>query len=95
MANRNKLITETQGRKRKIPLEPHYDFEPRISKQELEVLYGVTRYTINDWEKKLGLPLIRIGGKRYVRKSDLIQWENSLMADGKQNIWKKHPNDYK
>ena len=54
--------------------------EERITKQELEKLYGVNRKTIENWVKNYNLPLIRISpNKKYVRKSDLIEWEESRM----------------
>jgi len=55
--------------------------EERITKQELMKLYGVDRVTIEEWKKKLGLPLIRISShSKYIRKKDLIEWENNLIG---------------
>ena len=55
--------------------------EERITKQELMKLYGVDRVTIEEWRKNLGLPLIRISShSKYIRKKDLIEWENSLIG---------------
>ena len=55
--------------------------EERISKQELMKLYGVDRVTIEEWRKNLGLPLIKISShSKYIRKEDLIAWENSLIG---------------
>ena len=80
MASRKRLQQKTSsGQLRKKPIENHIDFEPRISKQELQILYGVDRITINKWEEEKGLPLINLGNKRYVRKCDLIKWENSFI----------------
>ncbi len=54
--------------------------EKRISKQELQKMYGVHRDTIEVWRREWGLPLIEVSPyKRYVRKKDLIAWENSMM----------------
>lgn len=53
----------------------------RISKQELQQIYGVHRETIEMWRKKFGLPLIEISPyRRYVRLKDLIEWENKMMS---------------
>jgi hypothetical protein len=58
--------------------------EERISKQELMKLYGVDRVTIEEWRKTLGLPLIRISShSKYVRKEDLIEWENKMIGKKK------------
>ena len=55
--------------------------EERITKQELMKLYGVDRVTIEEWRKNLGLPLIKISShSKYIRKGDLIEWENSLIG---------------
>jgi transposase len=55
--------------------------EERITKQQLQKMYNVSRFTIEDWVKNQGLPMIKISEyKRYVRKSDLLEWEeNSLL----------------
>ena len=51
--------------------------QDRITKQELMKLYGVDRTTIETWVKDRRLPLIEISShKKYIRKDDLIQWEN-------------------
>lgn len=59
--------------------------EERISKQELQKLYNVDRKTIEDWVKNYNLPMIQISPyKRFVRKSDLLEWENRyLMSKNK------------
>ena len=50
--------------------------EERITKQQLQKMYNVSRFTIEDWLKNQGLPMIKISEyKRYVRKSDLLEWE--------------------
>ena len=55
--------------------------EERITKQELMKMYGVDRVTVEEWRKNLGLPLIRISShSKYIRKSDLIEWENSRIG---------------
>jgi hypothetical protein len=52
--------------------------EKRISKQELEKIYGVNRKTIEDWVKNHNLPMIQISPyKRFVRESDLLEWERT------------------
>jgi hypothetical protein len=57
--------------------------EERITKQELMKMYGIDRVTIEEWRKNLGLPLIRISShSKYIRKSDLIEWENSMIGKG-------------
>ncbi len=57
--------------------------EERITKQELMKMYGVDRSTIESWNLHLGLPLIKISShSKYIRKSDLIEWENSRIGSG-------------
>mgnify|MGYP000085194289 FL=1 len=52
--------------------------EERITKQQLQKMYKVSRYTIEDWVKNQGLPMIKISEyKRYVRKNDLLEWERT------------------
>ena len=54
------------------------EMEKRISKQELEKIYGVNRKTIEDWVKNHNLPMIQISPyKRFVRESDLLEWERT------------------
>lgn len=61
--------------------------EERISKQELMKMYGVDRVTIEEWRKNLGLPLIRISShSKYIRKKDLIEWENNLIGTMKELV---------
>ena len=53
--------------------------EERITKQQLQKMYNVSRFTIEDWAKNQGLPMIKISEyKRYVRKSDLLEWEEKF-----------------
>lgn len=55
--------------------------EERITKQQLQKMYSVSRFTIEDWVKNQGLPMIKISEyKRYVRKSDLLEWEENFMV---------------
>ena len=52
--------------------------EERITKQQLQKMYNVSRFTIEDWVKNHNLPMIKISDyKRYVRKSDLLKWEET------------------
>ncbi|MCZ2845095.1 MAG: hypothetical protein O2U61_01135 [Candidatus Bathyarchaeota archaeon] len=51
----------------------------RITKQELEKIYGVDRSTIEIWRKRYGLPIIEISShSKYIRKEDLIDWEDKM-----------------
>lgn len=51
----------------------------RISKQQLQQMYGVNRKTIEDWVQNHNLPMMKISEyKRFVRKEDLLHWENSM-----------------
>lgn len=51
----------------------------RITKQELEKIYGVDRTTIEVWRKRYGLPIIEISShSKYIRREDLIKWENEM-----------------
>lgn len=53
--------------------------EERITKQQLQTIYGVNRMTIEDWVKTKGLPLIKVSShSKYIRKEDLIKWENEI-----------------
>lgn len=55
--------------------------DERISKQQLQQIYGVNRKTIEDWVHNYNLPMIQISPyKRFVRKKDLLEWEESLMV---------------
>jgi hypothetical protein len=57
--------------------------EERITKQELMKIYGIDRVTVEEWRKNLGLPLIKISShSKYIRKNDLIEWENSMIGKG-------------
>jgi len=54
--------------------------EERISKKELMDLYKISRYTISEWVKNKKLPLISISShSKYIRRKDLIEWENKWM----------------
>jgi len=54
--------------------------EKRISRRELMNIYNISRYTIIEWEKHKNLPLISISShSKYIRKKDLIEWENKMM----------------
>lgn len=56
--------------------------EERISKQELQKMYGVSRTTIEDWVQNFNLPMIKISEyKRFVRREDLLNWEKSHMIN--------------
>ncbi len=60
--------------------------DKRISKKELQQMYGVHRETIEMWRTKFGLPLIEASPyKRYVRAKDLIEWENKMMSKNQLN----------
>lgn len=51
----------------------------RITKQELEQIYGVDRSTIEVWRKRYGLPIIEISShSKYIRREDLIEWEDKM-----------------
>ena len=56
--------------------------EERISKQQLQKIYGVNRKTIEDWVQNYNLPMITISPyKRFVRREDLLNWEKSHMIN--------------
>ena len=51
----------------------------RITKQELEKIYGVDRTTIEVWRKRYGLPIIEISShSKYIRRDELIAWEDKM-----------------
>ena len=61
--------------KRKIDMENNQ----RITKQELEKIYGVDRSTIEVWRKRYGLPIIEISShSKYIRRNDLMEWEDKM-----------------
>lgn len=56
--------------------------EERITKQQLQKMYGVNRKTIECWRKNYGLPIIEISPhKRYIRKDELLKWEDKMKAN--------------
>lgn len=56
----------------------------RISKQELMILYNVSRTTIENWRKNYGLPIIEISShSKYAKFEDLLEWENSMILKKK------------
>ncbi len=56
----------------------------RITKQELERIYRVDRTTIEVWRKRYNLPIIEISThSKYIRREDLIEWENSMIKENK------------
>ena len=60
--------------------------QDRITKQELMEIYGVDRTTIEVWITRYNLPMIEISShSKYVRKDDLINWENK-MTKSKSNL---------
>ncbi|WP_394330987.1 helix-turn-helix domain-containing protein [Draconibacterium sediminis] len=45
-------------------------------------MYNVDRSTIESWIKERGLPMIEISShKKYVRREDLIEFENKMMKN--------------
>ncbi len=58
----------------------------RISKQQLQQMYGVNRKTINTWVNEYGLPMFSTSPyKRYVREDDLLKWESSNIMNSERN----------
>ncbi|MGM1056317.1 MAG: hypothetical protein ACQEWG_10580 [Bacteroidota bacterium] len=56
----------------------------RITKQDLERMYGVDRTTIEVWRKRYNLPIIEVSThSKYIRREDLIEWENSMIKENK------------
>jgi len=54
----------------------------RISKQELEKIYGVNKITIENWMKNHKLPMITINShSKFIRRDELIEWENSMIKN--------------
>lgn len=59
------------------------ELDERIPKKEILKMYGIDRTTFELWVKERGLPVIEISThSKYVRKSDLIDWENNLRGSG-------------
>jgi hypothetical protein len=53
----------------------------RLTKQDLMKMYGIDRTTLELWVKERKLPMIKISShSKYIRKEDLIEWENSLIG---------------
>jgi hypothetical protein len=58
--------------------------EKRITKQELQKIYGVDRTTIEIWIKNYNLPMIVVSShSKFIRISDLLTWENSMISNNK------------
>jgi hypothetical protein len=58
------------------------EFEERIPKREILKIYKIDRMTFDDWVRERGLPVIEVTShSKYVRKSDLIEWEESLIKN--------------
>jgi hypothetical protein len=58
------------------------ELKKRLTKKELQDLYGVDRFTLDSWIKTRGLPIIRVSShSKYIRLEDLIEWENSLIGN--------------
>ncbi len=56
------------------------EFEERIPKKDILKIYGIDRMTFDDWVRNRGLPVIEVTShSKYVRKSDLIEWEEGLI----------------
>jgi hypothetical protein len=63
------------------------NMDERISKQELMKMYSVDRVTIEEWRKRHGLPMIQVSThSKYIRRQDLIEWENKLIVNNNQLI---------
>ena len=53
--------------------------DKRITKQQLQKIYGVNRKTIEHWVENYELPMIQISPyKRFIRESDLLEWEKKF-----------------
>ncbi len=58
--------------------------EERITKKELMKMYNIDRVTVEVWREKYGLPIIEISThSKYVRREDLINWENQMVMKNK------------
>jgi hypothetical protein len=58
------------------------ELKKRLTKKEVQELYGVDRFTLDSWIKTRGLPIIRVSShSKYIRLEDLIEWENSLIGN--------------
>lgn len=56
------------------------ELDERIPKKEILKMYGIDRTTFELWVKERGLPVIEVSThSKYVRKSDLIDWEEGLI----------------
>ena len=54
--------------------------EERISKKEVIEMYNIDSSTFENWVKHRNLPVIQISThKKFIRKSDLIEFENNMM----------------
>ena len=57
------------------------EVKKRLTKKDVQNLYGVDRFTLENWIKHRGLPIIKISShSKYIRLEDLIEWENSLIG---------------
>lgn len=54
------------------------ELEERIPKKDILKMYGIDRMTFEMWVRERGLPVIEVSShSKYVRKTDLIEWENN------------------
>ena len=50
-----------------------------ITKKQFLEIYDIDRVTFETWKNKYNLPVIEVSThSKYVRKSDLFKWEESL-----------------
>lgn len=57
--------------------------EDRIPKKEILKMYGIDRTTFELWIKERNLPVIEVSShSKYIRRKDLIDWENNLIGSG-------------
>ena len=64
--------------------------EERITKQQLMKMYNVNRTTIEEWRRRFDLPIIEISShKKYIRKTDLLEWENEMKPKGRVKRFNK------
>jgi len=58
--------------------------EERITKKEIMKMYNIDRVTVEVWREKYGLPIIEISShSKYVRREDLVNWENQMILKNK------------
>jgi hypothetical protein len=77
---KQKSIEYQQELRKHLKTDNMIEVDKRLSKKEILKMYGIDRTTFELWVKERGLPVIEVSThSKYVRESDLIDWEEGLI----------------